>query len=138
MYTSDTYIKNTIKLVKSFTIKHDDIAIHINNELIKVYGTSILGNNPTDKSKWKYYMNLCGEYHHVDNPIKITIIETGLVKDLSKDLLLEYPTTKEELLKHDIFYDDLIIKYPNDELLIKGIMYDLDTSDIKLLSCSST
>jgi hypothetical protein len=126
MYTSDTYIKNTIKLVKSFTIKHDDIAIHINNELIKIYGTSILGNNPNDKSKWKYYMNICGEYHHVDNPIKITIIETGLVKDLSKELLAKYHTTKEELLKHDIFYDDLIAKYPNDELLIKGIMYDLD------------
>lgn len=126
MITSDTYLKNTIKLVKSFTIKHDDIAIHINNELIKMYGTSILGNDPYDKSKWKYYMNICGLYHSTDNPIKITIIETGMVKDLSKELLIEYPTTKDELLKHDIFYEDLISKYPNDELLIKGIIYDLD------------
>lgn len=126
MITSDMYLKNTVKLVKSFTIKHDDIAIHINNELIKVYGTSILGSDPYDKSKWKYYMNICGLYHPTDNPIKITIIETGTVKDLSKELLLEFPTTKDELLKHDVFYEDLLSKYPNDELLIKGIMYDLD------------
>lgn len=126
MITSDMYLKNTVKLVKSFTIKHDDIAIHINNELIKLYGTSILGNDPSDKSKWKYYMNICGLYHPIDNPIKITIIETGTVKDLSKELLIEYPTTRDELLKHDVFYEDLLNNYPNDELLIKGIMYELD------------
>lgn len=126
MITSETYIKNTINLVKSFTIKSNDTAIQINNELIKIYGTSILGYASDDKTKWKYYMNICGIYHPIDNPIKITIIETGLVKDLSKELLLEYPTTHQELLKHDVYYTDLIDNYPNDELLIKGIIYGLD------------
>lgn len=126
MVTIETYIANTISLVRSLTIKSNDVAIHMNNELIKIYGTSILGNNANDKSGWKYYMNLCGEYHVIDNPIKITVIETGTVKELSKELLTQYPTTLQELLKHEDYYTDLIDTYPNDELLIKGIMYGLD------------
>ncbi len=130
MVTIDTYVNDTIKLVRSLLIKSDDLAIHINKELIKIYGTSILGDTPDNKTTWKYYMNMCGIYHKIDNPIKILVIETGAVKDLTLELLEEYPSTKNELLKFDLFYNELIDEFPNDELLIKGIIFNFDLDDV--------
>lgn len=126
MVTVESYISNTIKLIKSLTIKSIDTAIHINNELVKIYGTSILGSDKDDRTQWKYFMNLTGLYHIIDNPIKIITIEDNVVKQLTKEMLLDHPTTKVELNKYSDYYLDLVNNHPGDELLIKGIISDID------------
>jgi len=135
MITTTKYIEDTVRLIKSLIILSIDTAIQINNELVKIYGTSILGDEPEDRTTWKYFMNISGEYHKLDHRINITIIEDGSVQKLTKELLDKYKTTRNELKKFDTYYNDLVAEYPEDELLIKGIIYGLDINDV--INCTN-
>ena len=130
MVTTKTYISNVVTLVKSLLIKSADTAIHINNELVRKYGYNILGDDPDNKYTWKYFLNMSGEYHDLDTPIKITIIEDNTVKEFTKATLDQYPYTRKELLLFGTYYKTLVSLYPEQELLIKGILYDTNINDI--------
>jgi len=129
MIATTNYISDNIRLIKSMIVHSRDSAVQINNELVMKYGTSILGGDPRNKNTWKYYKNISGEYHDLNSLINITLIEDGSVKKLTIELLKENQVTLRELLKFDTFYDNLIDSYPDDELLIKGIIYAIDKEE---------
>ena len=122
MYTIEQYYKDTKLLTNSLVIKLQDVALSINNGLT-------LYNNITvdsDKTTWKYYLNISGERHYNDPVVYITTIETGVTVALTKNVLNTYPTTKNELLKQDIYYNKLVSQYETMITYIRGCMFPVD------------
>lgn len=122
MYTLERYIKDNIALAGSLVIKVSDIARAMNLGVIKKYGQEI----PTDKREWKYYKNLAGKKHFSNNDVKITLIETNERVSYTKELLYQYSYTRNELLKQDKYYKELIGNFPDDTMYINGCLYPVD------------
>lgn len=121
MYTIEQYYKETFNLTNSLVVKLIDAGIAMNKGVL-AKGISV----GTDKTTWKYFLNLAGIKHATNNTVNITVIETGLTAELSPQLLSMHPYTRKELCKNGAYYNELIIKYPNDILYIKGCMYPVD------------
>ena len=121
MFTIENYIKNSISFSKSLIIKFKDVAIAVNK------GLEIQGI-PTskDEREWKYYLNISGRRHISNKDVIIPVIETGKEEILSKELLDNNPYTRKELKKLDQYYTDLIERYPEEELFIKGCIFPVD------------
>lgn len=124
MSSLNTHLKETLRLTNSLCIKLSDIARAMN------IGLSLQGYKiSSDKKTWKYYLNLAGIKHESNNDVKITIIENGEVRSLTKSLLEEFPYTKTELTKKDVFFKTLLNTYPEDEVYIKGCVYPVDLDE---------
>lgn len=138
MITFSEYIDVTKKLIKSLIYKSTDIAMQINRELMKTYGSDI-SIDWYDQASWKYYINASGNYHTYINSVgttvytnevmTITSLDDNLEYTLTKELLADHPLTKAELLKYDIFYTTLLKQYPNEETLINGMLNPIKDMD---------
>ena len=119
------------------------MAVSINYEIEKDYGSMYLSYDPNDLSTWKYYLNLTGEYHTFDtltlgeDGIRITLLEDNLEYKLTKELLENNYRTKTELEKMSTYYTSLVEAYPKYEGLIKGIVFPV-TMDIAINSKSGS
>lgn len=136
MYSIEEYNNQAIKLAKSLTIKLLDVALAINKGLTKQYDNYEISS---DQKTWKYFLNISGQRHYI-NPeeedetkkvstnadVLITIIELGSKQLLTKELLEKHPYTRNELLKQDDFYENLVSAYPNEILYIHGCMFPCD------------
>ncbi len=121
------YINSCIELAKSIIIKFDDIADNINTTIMTQYGLSAV--DLSDKSTWKYYLNLAGEYHTSDTIMKIKSLDVDEEIILNKVNLIKHKTTK--LAYSNIsnrYYKELVTKYPNQEMLIRGILFPIPIS----------
>lgn len=79
---------------------------------------------------WRYYLNISGEKHFSNDLVLITLKETNQEVELTKDLLLKYKDTRNELWKQDEFYKSIISKYPNETLYIHGCMFPSNLDDV--------
>lgn len=120
----DIYIKNTFTLAKTLIIKSKVSADFINASLIKRYGPDAV--NLDDSTTWKYYLNISGQYHPIDTPMYVTSIDTQETILFSKENLIVNKGTYESYLFGTVYYDNLVAKYPDQELLIMGILYPVD------------
>lgn len=138
------YRDKVFTLARTMLIKHDEIATSINNELIYQYKDKYYPL--ADKKKtWRYYLNLAGEYHQYD--IDILMEKYGVpymtIKVPANDGSKEVPFTKalftgpnadlslaNELAIGSKLYNEMVIRYPEQESLIIGIInpIDLDTA----------
>ena len=121
--STNNYIKSIINLTKSINVKNDNEAIYYNKYIEIKYPSHVI--NFSDKTTWRYYKQLNGEYHPLDTPIIITSLDNGASIVLTKQILNLHRKTKKELLKFSLFYKELIDTYPEQELFIKAI---IDTS----------
>ena len=89
------------------------------------------------KRTWKYYQNISGNYHFsdmfyntrtgvYDNYITITSLDTAEDIIFRTSTLLEHPVTKKAYLFGNRHYRELVQKYPEQEMLILGILYPCD------------
>lgn len=124
MYTIDQYYKQILAFTNTLTIRFLDVAIAMNKGLIND-GYAV----DADKMTWKYFLNISGQKHISNSDVKVTVIETGNVESLTLNLLAQFPYTKKELLKGSSFFKELLLKYPNDTLFIKGCLYPADMTD---------
>lgn len=116
------FLKKILLFSKSINFKMDILADMINNNLVALgYDIDIY-----DKTTWKYYLNISGEKHISNKSVIIKLIETGEEIELTKDLFNTYKYTKEELLKSENYYKELINKYPTEVDYIKGCLYPVD------------
>jgi len=122
MYTIQQYIEDTLSLTNSIIIKFKDNALFVNKRIRDFYGIEI----PEDPKEWRYYLNLNGEKHFTNTDVKIYILEEDTKVLLTKEILNQYPLTKEELLKYGSLYKSLIKEYPNDIDYIKGCIFPID------------
>lgn len=123
MYLIDTFESDNIKLAESLVIKHIDVARAINKEIIEKHGSKSVTN---DKKTWKYFLNLSGQKHFTNNDVQVRVVELDKEMSLSIDILNDNPYTKKELLTNTTYYNNIVNKYPDDLLYIKGCMYPVD------------
>lgn len=136
----NNYKKLIIKLATSITYKLDDTGMQINRYLIKDGSVKKIG----DRSTWKYYLNIAGEYHETDTPMYIYNQEKDMDDLFNKSLLVAYPSIKDELLTQGELYDYMLSTYPEQYKLINGIInpvdieYAISADDGDILSYNQT
>jgi hypothetical protein len=119
---ANTYIKDTINLTKSINIKNDNEAKLYNDYIKLAYPSYVV--DLSDKTTWRYYKHLMGEYHAVDTQIVITSLDNGTSIPLDSNILNLHRKTKKELLKFGLFYKQIIDLFPEQELYIKAVICD--------------
>lgn len=118
------YEADTIRLAKLLTIKFSDIATLMNERLLMTYGSEAV--DTTQPNTWKYYLNISGEYHPTDKLMTVYSLDTAETILFSKENLQLHTATKETYSKLKTEYYQLIDQYPEQELLIRGILFPSD------------
>lgn len=122
----DAYVNDIIKLAKTLVIKSEISALLINERLKLVYGSSSVDDN--DKTSWKYYMNICGDYHPTDSMIFVTSLDDLSIIPFTKSSFLIHTATFNAYQFGTRFYNDLVSRYPDQESLILGVLNPADMS----------
>lgn len=130
LYT-DTYFKNTINLVKSLSIVNAKEAGLYNEYLADKYPSHVIDHS--DKTSWRYYRHLAGLTHPVDQFITLTSIDNGETITLDRMSVRLHRITRNELLKFDLFYKELVDRFPQQELYIKAIIATSEPRPIKTI-----
>lgn len=113
------YILNTIAFARTIIIKSEALAI-LDNQQLKQYYNIDAG---TDKSKWKYYLNLNGEYHQVmDEMMYVKSLDNGDIIEFTKANLAIHTATKRAYRLGSYYYTRLVSSYPGQLILINGIL----------------
>lgn len=118
------YLQQIFRLVETIVVKSEITINAINKELV------LLGNSVdyTIPQTWKYYMNLAGEYHSTDVPMSIVSLDTLNEISFTKANLDVHRATKEAYAYGTRYYNDLVMKYPDQEQLILGILNPIKMS----------
>lgn len=118
IYT-DRYLKNTILLTKSVVVKCEKEADLYNSFVIEMLKQPV---DKTNKLTWRYYHHLTAKYHPVDKPITVISLDNGQEITLDRTTIEIHKYTREELLKFDYYYKELVDRYPDQELFIKSLI----------------
>ncbi len=123
----DIYYQQNFNLAKTLTIASTDSADGINKALILQYGQSAV--DQTDKTTWKYYMNICGEYHPTDTIMEVISLDNLQVIEFTKANLAVHVATAEGYSYGTRYYYNLVSQYPEQEQLILGILYPANMTE---------
>lgn len=118
------YEANTVKLVESLVIKSTDTVDALNQWVIDYYGADKVNKN--DPHSWKYYLNVSGEYHFTDSVMSVVSWDTLETIVFNKENLAVHRATFKAYSYGSTQYADLVNKFPNQELLIRGILNPTD------------
>lgn len=121
----NAYILNTIAFARTIVIKCEDLAHLDNKQLQQYYGKSA----GTDKSKWKYYLNLNGEYHEMDEDMYVQSLDNGELIKFTKENLDIHLATKRAYRLGSYYYTRLVEKYQHQLILINGIINPIPPSE---------
>lgn len=117
------YLESTINLVGSLIYKFRAVADSMNQELTD-QGLSI----PKDKTQWRYYQHLAGDYNVNDRPMEIISLDTEETIPFTKESLKVHKKTQNVYYNTPSYINDLIARYPKQSILIKGIIRPVDYS----------
>lgn len=120
--TQRLYIESALRLAQTMTIKFEAAAESINTYLTNI-GYEV---DPHVRSSWCYYMNLAGRYHISNQSMKVTSLDTLEEIDFTYDNLLIHRATKAAYRYGSRYYNELIERYPTQELLIRGVLWPVD------------
>lgn len=119
LYTDDVY-----RLAETLVIKSEDTADKINANLVNLYGKSILNEN--DKTTWKYYLNISGQYHPKDEILSVVSLDTLQTITFSSENLNIHIATRKDYQYGTRNYNELVSIYPEMEMFILGVLYPVD------------
>jgi hypothetical protein len=121
------YVDSIFDLASSIVLKFSDAAT-LMNQWVQGYTNGSYDEN--DPRTWKYYLNLSGEYFASDTPMMITSLDSLEEIVFSKQNLEFHRATKKAYAFGTTYYKELVDKYPDQEALIRGILYpcDIDTA----------
>ena len=89
----DIYNQLNYDLIASMTIKSEILA-NLTEELVgKNEGNPNWSGR--DKRLWRYYLNLNGQYHKLDEPMFVVSLDTLKEIAFTKENLIDHPNTKE-------------------------------------------
>lgn len=131
------YIESILNLAGSIVLKSSASAEGVNQ---MVYATVLAPYDEIDPTTWKYYQNICGIYYPSDKPMYITSMDTLEEILFSKEMLVHHRATARAYAFGTTYYKELVAKYPDQEQLIRGILYPanmqeaIDAADGTILS----
>lgn len=129
----EIYVEGTIALAKSMILKHAPTAELMNSEIIKNQAITGIGVDVSDPKSWKYYMNMAGEYHPLDEDMYVISLDTTQTILFNRENILQHRATFKEYGMGSQYYTELVKKYPGQEDLIKGILSPIDI-DVSILA----
>lgn len=118
------YVDNVRQLASSIVIKSEDTATAINNDLYTKYGPYAVNKN--DPTTWRYYLNISGQYHAVDQMMTVVSLDTLETINFTRENLEFHTNTVKAYQYGSRNYKELLNRYPNQERLILGILYPVD------------
>lgn len=118
------YIEQTILLLRTLCIKHTDLSYLTNEAVVSKYGADTFNKN--DKTTWKYYLNLAGQYHFSDAIMRVVSIDTLEEIEFTAENLAVHTATALAYQVGTRDYFLLVSKYPTQIRLIHGILYPCD------------
>jgi hypothetical protein len=95
------------------------------NKGLKEIGVSVDESRP---ETWKYYLNLAGIYHEVDEPMVVTSLDTLEEIEFNRENLSVHTATKRQYAYGSRFYNELVSRFPEQESLILGILNPVELS----------
>lgn len=122
------YINKVLQLSETIVIKSIDTAEALNAYVDLQYVTTGVGEltNTLDPATWKYYLNLAGEYHLTDVQMQVVSMDTLENIIFSKENLLIHKATARGYAYGTRAYNELVTRFPDQEMLILGILYPVD------------
>lgn len=115
-----------IDLASSIVIKSHHSALVLNQWVTEFTGVPY---DPYDLSTWKYYRNICGLYFESDTKMFITSIDTLERIEFSPESLQYHLATKRAYEFGTTYYKELVDLYPDQEQLIRGVLYPADMDE---------
>ena len=123
----DLYITSVLTLARTIIIKSKEAIDGLNKYVTE---QAMLGNcselNTLEPTTWKYYMNISGEYNQLDTMMTVVSLDTLEIINFTKYNLEIHLATKAGYSYGSRNYNELLNRYPDQELLIKGILYPTD------------
>ncbi len=116
------YIQQVIALAGSLVIRSETIARAMNVPL-EENGLAV----PDDKTKWRYFLHLNGDYfihsnpNVTDQPVMLTSLDTGEEIRLTKEVLEDHKKTSNVYRYNPGYIKRLIKKYPTMSIFIRGV-----------------
>ena len=120
----ELYNQSCHDLIASMTIKSEILA-DMTEELVGRLENDIAWYQK-DKTLWRYYLNLSGEYHYLDTVMSVISLDTLQEIEFTKNNLVLHPNTKEAYQYGSTYYNDLIKRYPDQQQLINNILNPVD------------
>lgn len=117
------FVDSNIDLASSIVLKCDDAARSLNQWVL---GYTNIPVDETAPRTWKYYRNICGEYFPSDTVMYVTSLDSLEEIEFSKENLVFHRATKRAYAFGTTYYKELVDTYPDQELLIRGILYPVD------------
>lgn len=113
------YIDDTIMLVRSLSIKSEIAAQRVNEWVISNYGEGSVDTN--QPRTWKYYLNICGQYHFSDRMMKVISLDTQEEIEFTPENMRIHTATAEAYKYGTRYYFSLVRKFPDQEFLILAV-----------------
>lgn len=118
------YVNQVIELAETMVIKSVSASRSLNQSIVERYGVQAVDEG--DLTSWKYYRNLAGEYHFTDKVMTVVSMDTLETIEFSKENLLVHRATARSYVYGTRQYKELVNQYPDQEMLILGIIYPVD------------
>lgn len=125
------HVKECMDLVKSIVVKIEN-NIETNNHYLRLMGYSVPSeedNIPNYKRQWKWYMNISGTYHASNEAMTVISSDTRQPISFDRVTLLSHPLTRAEHQRGRGARKALERKYPDNALLIEGIINPIDIDE---------
>ena len=119
------YILNTIAFARTIVIKSESLATLDNRLMEQHFGIP----TPADKTQWRYYLHLNGQYHITDEMMQVQSLDNGDTIDFTKANLELHLATKRAYREGSYHYSRLVEKYPGQSNLINGIINPIPQSE---------
>jgi hypothetical protein len=120
------YVDGIMRLTNSLVLKDESVAIAVNAEVNRKGLFSGFSVDLQRPDTWKYYLNLAGRYHPFDAPMEIVSLDTMETISFDVETLKTHRATVREYRQDSRYYNELIERYPNQEVLISGILNPVD------------
>ena len=111
------YLESNIALSRS-VVFYASLAAEVANKEDRENGNEI----SSDRKQWRYFKHLNGDYHYLDPEIKITSLDTFTEIAYTKSELAKHKKTLTVYRNTPQYVRDLIAKYPNQSMLIRGVL----------------
>jgi len=119
------YVDSVLQLAETMVIKSQATVDAMNQYVMDFHG-GLSAVDTLDPRSWKYYLNVSGEYHPSDTPMQIVSMDTLEPIIFSKENLLIHRATARGYVYGTRQYRELVSRYPDQEMLILGILYPVD------------